>query len=228
MKSITKEEQILYILLFSVCCMYSIISFNESQIELYNLIFNYIMFIFLYTPIFLYNLLKIIKSISLSEIIIRYESINKLIIGRIKIIFFLCLRISIFFIIISSLFLIFKDINIISNKEFWLISILSIGIQLIGWFLIGVLYLLLAQLFKSEKLAYIVEISMLASLSYILSPLLFGFLRKFIVPVWEVMYFYDFNINDPNRIIQVGLIIFGNILIIYLYKCLLKNQDIRR
>ncbi|MEG0856442.1 MAG: hypothetical protein RSG52_08180 [Terrisporobacter sp.] len=124
--------------------------------------------------------------------------------------------------------MIFKDINIISNKEFWLISILSIGIQLIGWFLIGVLYLLLAQLFKSEKLAYIVEISMLASLSYILSPLLFGFLRKFIVPVWEVMYFYDFNINDPNRIIQVGLIIFGNILIIYLYKCLLKNQDIRR
>lgn len=228
MKSITKEEKILYLALFSTCSMYSIVLLNESTIELYNLIFNYVIFIFLYTPIFLYNLLKIIKNISSAEIIIRYESIDRLIQSRVKVLLHICLRISVFSIIISSVFLFLKDINIILSKEFWIVNILSVGTQFIGWFFIGVLYLLLEQLFKSEKVAYIIEISMFASLSYILSPLLFGFLGRFILPVYQVMYFYDFNINIMNKVTELNVIIVINILIILLYKYLLKNQDMRR
>lgn len=228
MKNITKEEKILYLILFSMSAIYNIFTLNKGPIELYNLIFNEVVLIFIYTPIFLYNLLKIVKSIYLAEIIIRYESIDKLIIAQIKILFFICLRLSIFCIIISNLFLILRDINMIFYKEIWIINALSVGTQFIGWFFIGLLYLFLAQLLKSEILAYIIEICILESIQIMLSPLLFGFLSKFIYPIWNIMYFYDFDINIMNKAIYISLTIIINILIIYLYKYLLKSKDIGR
>ena len=228
MKNITKEEKILYLTLFSMFSIYNIFTLNEGPIELYNLIFNDVVLIFLYTPIFLYNLLKIVRSIYLAEIIIRYESIDKLIIDQMKTLFLVCLRVSIFCIIISNLFLILRDINIIFYKEIWIITTLSVVTQFTGWFFIGLLYLLLAQLLKSEILAYIIEICILESIQIILSPLLFGFFGEFICPIWSIMYFYDFDINIINKVIYTNLTIIINILIIYLYKYLLKSKDIWR
>ena len=57
MKNINKEEKILYLTLFSIFSIYNIFTLNASSVELYNLIFNSVVFIFMYIPIFLYNLL---------------------------------------------------------------------------------------------------------------------------------------------------------------------------
>ena len=116
MKNINKEEKILYLTLFSIFSIYNIFTLNASSVELYNLIFNSVVFIFMYIPIFLYNLLKIERNMCLSEIIVRYESIDKLIIHKIKTLFFISLRVSIFCIIISNLFFILRDINMIFCK----------------------------------------------------------------------------------------------------------------
>ncbi|MCC3865136.1 hypothetical protein K0040_12720 [Terrisporobacter petrolearius] len=228
MKNITKEEKILYLILIAMFSMFTIDSFNKSSMELYNLIFNHILFTFFYVPAFLYILLKRIKNISLPEILIRYESIDDLIIHRIKILIFLCLRVSIFFIIFSNLFLILKDINIIFYKEFWLMNVFSIGTQFIGWFFVGLIYLFFIKLFKHEILVYTMEIFMLASMIYILSPTALVFLKKYIRPIWEIMYFYDFNINMQDKVLYINLTIIINVMIIYLYKYLLKSKDIRR
>ena len=228
MKNINKEEKILYLILFSIFSIYNISTLNASSVELYNLIFNSVVFIFMYIPIFLYNLLKIERNMCLSEIIIRYESIDKLTIHKIKTLFFISLRVSIFCIIISNLFFILRDINMIFYKESWIIIILSVITQSTGWFFIGILFLFLTQILKNEILAYIIEICILGFVQIILSPLLFGFLRKFIYPIWDIMYFYDFSINIINKVMCTILIIIINILIIYLYKYLLISKDIGR
>lgn len=228
MKNITKEEKILYIILITMFSIFAIDGTNRSSIELYNLIFNHISFTFLYAPTFLYILLKIIKNISLPEILIRYEYIENLILDRIKILLFLSLRVSIFCIIFSNLFLILKDINIILYKEFWFMSILSIGTQFIGWFFIGLLFLCLIQIFRNEILAYLIEIFILTSMIYILSPTALVFLRKYIRPIWDIMYFYDFDINIQRKLIYINLTIVINVIIMYLYKFLFKSKDIRR
>ena len=147
MKNINKEEKILYLILFSIFSIYNISTLNASSVELYNLI--------IYTPIFLYNLLKIERNMCLSEIIIRYESIDKLIIHKIKTLFFISLRVSIFCIIISNLFFILRDINMIFYKESWIIIILSVITQSTGWFFIGILFILFIFLFIYYRNMYI-------------------------------------------------------------------------
>lgn len=228
MKYITKEEKILYLVLIAMFTMFAIDGFDKSLIELYNLMFNYISFVFFYVPAYIYILLKIIKNISLPEILVRYESIDDLIMDRIKILFFLCLRISIFSVIFSSIFLVLKDINIIYYKEFWLMSILSIGTQFVGWFFIGLLYLLLVKIFRHEMLAYIIEILMCTSMIYVLSLTAPVFVKRYIKPLWEIMYFYDFDINMKTKVLYINLTIIISVMIIYLYKYLLKSKDIGR
>lgn len=105
---------------------------------------------------------------------------------------------------------------------------LSIGTQFVGWFFIGLLYLLLVKIFRHEILAYIIEILMCTSMTYVLSLTASVFVKKYIKPLWEIMYFYNFDINMKTRVLYINLTIIISVMIKYLYKYLLKSKDIGR
>lgn len=226
MNNITEEERLLYTVLFIAGAIYTILYKSNGPLDVYNNIFNMNILALMYIPLFLYNLLKIIESMHKVEIIIRYETIFSLIKSRLYILVCTSLRLSIFSTILSSMFLIITDVNIVSQFGFWIMNCVSIFTQLIGWIFIGTIYFVLSQLVKSTRIAYILEVLVFLSIKYILSPLMFGNISGIIPPIWDNMYFYDLNIYDTNKVIYSLATLIVIIIFIYIYKKLLEKNDL--
>ncbi len=104
---------------------------------------------------------------------------------------------------------------------------ISIVVQSVGWCLIGMLFMNLISITNSIKLAYVLEIAFFLAIRLIMSPLSFISLRDYIVPIWDTMFFYEFNREYMTMIKYLCMNIIIIIILFVIYSHLVKKRDLK-
>lgn len=224
---ITVGEKLFYFTVFILAFFNKILGSIHNVEDMYMAIVNNKIFTIVYLPIFLYILLDKFSKRLKPEVIIRYQSIKNWSISNLKIIAVLSVRLSITFNVITSIFMVICDTNILYNQDFYVFNYISIVVQSVGWCLIGMLFMNLISITNSIKLAYVLEIAFFLAIRLIMSPLSFISLRDYIVPIWDTMFFYEFNREYMTMIKYLSMNIIIIIILFVIYSHLVKKRDLK-
>lgn len=155
---ITKGEALLYSIIFILALSNKVIG-SVTDVELmYKSIVNSKIVTLVYIPMFLFILLQTFSERMIPELIIRYENIYNWSISNLKIIVMLSIRFCVIFNLITSIFMISCNKDLLFNRSFLIFIYISIIIQIFGWSLIGTLFLSVICAVNSIKLAYMLII----------------------------------------------------------------------
>ncbi|WP_127837509.1 hypothetical protein [Clostridium prolinivorans] len=227
MMKITKGEALLYSIIFILALSNKVIG-SVTDVELmYKSIVNSKIVTLVYIPMFLFILLQTFSERMIPELIIRYENIYNWSISNLKIIVMLSIRFCVIFNLITSIFMISCNKDLLFNRSFLIFIYISIIIQIFGWSLIGTLFLSVICAVNSIKLAYMLIIIFFLAIRLIMSPLSFLSIRNYIIPIWDTMFFYDLNKDYSIMIKYLFMNIAITATLFIIYNFLYKNRDIR-
>lgn len=231
MTKVIIEEKALYLTIFILALFNKILGSITDVENMYMSIVNNKILTLIYIPMFLFILLRNFSKRMKPEIIIRYENIYKWNRSNLKIIIALSTRFCIIFNFITSIFMISCNTDMLLNSDFYVFNYISIIIQIVGWSLIGMLFLNMIFITNSIKLAYVLEIILFLALRIIMSPLSFIAIRDFIIPIWDTMFFYQLNDRNYMTMIKylfMNVVIITILYLIYGYLCKIKDIKTER
>lgn len=224
---ITKGEVFLYLAVFLLALFNKFIGSVTDAKLIYMAIVNSKIVTLLYIPIFLFILLQIFSKRMTSELIVRYENICNWSSSNLKIIVMLSIRFCVIFNLITSAFMISCSKDLLFNRSFLIFNYISLIIQIVGWSLIGMLFLSVISLVNNIKLAYMFVVVFFMAIELIMSPLSFLPIRNYIIPIWNTMFFYDLNRGYMIMIKYLFMNIVIIVTLFILYNLLLKKRDIK-
>lgn len=226
MINISISEKILYLIFIGVEIFGKLSNnINDYQI-MYDFIKNINMFSMIYIPLYLYNVIPIIKIKKTIQVITRYRDFYEFEISILKSILLLSIRVSIVFNIVLFIFFILCDHSLLHTFGTYIFIFISIIIQSISWTLIGLIFNFVSIIIDNISLSYLISIGIFVVQMIIIKPLSYIYLPIYDIAIFNTMFFETINSDIMIMIRRMFInLITISILFVACTKAI-KNKDI--